>query len=114
MREKDGKQPENVMTMVPKVNTNFECADKRIVLLEKKFKNKFLVKHLLSRMKQPHYKIYLDDYGTFVWNQIDGNRTVFDIAVQLKEQYGEKVEPVYERLGMFINMLAQRKFITLD
>ncbi|MDZ7725125.1 MAG: PqqD family protein [candidate division KSB1 bacterium] len=113
MKDKS-EQEKNVMTMVPAYNTEFEYADDKVVLLEPKLKSKFLKKHLLPRMKRSHYKIHLDDYGTFVWKQIDGNRTVFDIAVQLEEHYGDKVEPVYERLGMFINMLAQRKFITLN
>lgn len=113
MKDKAEKQPENVLTMVPEYNRDFEHVDDRVVLFEPKFKNKWLVKHLLPRMKQPHYKIHLDEYGTFVWNRINGRRTVLDIAVQLEKVYGDQVEPVHERLGMFINMLAQRKYIIL-
>jgi len=35
-----------------------------------------------------------------------------DIGCQLKEKFGEKVEPLYERLGAFFQNLEKNKFIT--
>jgi hypothetical protein len=104
----------NVMEMIPTHRAKFEKKDGVIILLAPKFKNIFFVKHIMPRMKQPNYKIQLDAFGTSVWNLIDGEKSVFEIAKELKTEYGESVEPVYERLGLFVNMLAQRHFITLS
>jgi len=103
----------NVLYMVPEHNAKFREQEDHIVLLEPKFKMKFLKKHLMPRMKSPYYKIHLDDFGSFVWKEIDGQKTVMDIAEKLQNEFGESVDPVYERLGLFINMLAQRKYISL-
>ena len=104
----------NVLTMTPSHAIDFIEQDDRVIILLPKYKNKFLQKHLLPRMKSPHNKIHLDEFGTFVWKHIDGKRQVSDIAPLLREEFGKDIEPAYERLGIFINMLAQRKLIDLQ
>jgi phage-related protein len=73
-----------------------------------------LVKYLLPHLKKRDFKIKLDEFGSCVWQQIDDRKTVMQIGGHLKEQFGEQVEPVYERLGMFVNLLARRNFISLE
>ena len=82
-----------------------------IVILKPKFTNRFFAKFLLSRMKNPNYKIHLDDYGSFVWNECDGMNTVERIGRLLEKKFGDKVDPVYERLGLYIKTLEKNKFI---
>ena len=48
-------------------------------------------------------KITLDEYSSFVFLQIDGNRTVEDIGYNLELNYGDKAHPLYERLLLFLN-----------
>ena len=62
-------------------------------------------------MKRPNYKINLDTFGTSVWNAINGKNTVAEIGDVLRNEFGEKIEPVYERLGLFIKMLEKNKLI---
>jgi len=58
---------------------------------------------------KPNFHIRLDEYGTQVWLQMDGERTVEDIANRLGELYGEKVEPLHDRLEEFLhNMECNR------
>ena len=71
-----------------------------------------MVKHILPRLKSPHYKIKLDDIGSFIWGLCDGKKTVKEISGKLKEKFGDKVEPLYERLGAFFQNLEKNKFIT--
>lgn len=59
-------------------------------------------------------KIDLDEYGTFVWNLIDGKRNIKEIGEQLNLEFGDEVEPLYERLVIYINILRNNKFITLS
>ncbi|MDK2919061.1 MAG: hypothetical protein PWQ37_1794 [Candidatus Petromonas sp.] len=58
-------------------------------------------------------KIDLDELGSFVWESIDGKKNVREIAQLIKDEFGEKAEPLYERLGTYINILRNNKFITL-
>ena len=56
------------------------------------------------KVKIPLYKrITFDEYSSEVFNQIDGNKTVKEIGEKLKEKYGDNVEPLYERLLVFLN-----------
>lgn len=56
------------------------------------------------KIKIPNYKnIELDEYGSYVFSQIDGNKTVKEIGQYLEKKFGENVNPLYERLLMFLN-----------
>ncbi len=115
--KKDELQEErapNLLEMYPTPSIKWEQAeDGLITLFTPRFSNKWMVKYVLPKMKNQDLKIHLDEFGSWVWQQIDGHTTVFQIAKNLQEKFGEKVEPVYDRLGMFINHLARRQFITL-
>ena len=65
----------------------------------------------LIRNTPKSMKIDLDDYGSYVWQQIDGRKTVSEIGESLKIKYGEDVEPLYERLVTYIKILRNNKFI---
>lgn len=58
-------------------------------------------------------KIDLDAMGSCVWTTIDGNKSIYEIGDIVKEQFGDHAEPLYERLGTYINILRNNKFITL-
>lgn len=105
--------PPNVLEMIPTHQIDFEERDGTIYLLEPRFRNRIFLKYVLPRMKHPYVKIALDEFGTYVWKRINGHKTVYEIGNELKSEYGTKVEPVYERLGLFVNMLAQRQFVSL-
>jgi hypothetical protein len=53
----------------------------------------------------------LDEFGSFVCETIDGEKTVFEIGVLLKGRFGPDVEPVYERLESFLRILKNNKLI---
>lgn len=58
------------------------------------------------KFKIPEYKrISLDEYGSYVFLQIDGIKTVGDIGEKLEAKYGDKAHPLYERLLLFLNHL---------
>lgn len=59
-------------------------------------------------------KIDLDEQGSSVWKLIDGKNNIEDIGSSLKDEFGKKAEPVYERLGTYINILRNNNFIILD
>ncbi|WP_423362970.1 PqqD family peptide modification chaperone [Mycoplasma sp. P36-A1] len=65
------------------------------------------------KVKIPEYsRMSLDKHASTVFQLIDGNRTVDDIAKVLKDQYGFKDEGLYENLLLFLNHIeANFKYI---
>jgi hypothetical protein len=108
------EQPENILLLVPVHDIKWQQTEQdRVVLLRPKFNLAWLKKNILPRLKHPNFRIHLDEFGSWVWLQIDGEKTVYEIGGALKKNFGPKMEPVYERLGLFINQLARNRFITL-
>ncbi|MGF7060699.1 PqqD family protein [Brassicibacter mesophilus] len=58
-------------------------------------------------------RIDLDEYGSYVWKAIDGEKTTYEICEILKSEFGKDVEPLYERFGTYINILKNNKFIEI-
>lgn len=56
--------------------------------------------------------IDLDRFGSFVWLQIDGKRTIFEIGNLVKEEFGKEAEPLFERLSTYFYTLNSVKFIS--
>lgn len=56
-------------------------------------------------------QIHLDEMGNFIWPLIDGTRSVNDIAELVKEQFGEKAEPLYNRLVQYMRNLESYGWI---
>ena len=55
--------------------------------------------------------IALDQMGSFVWAEIDGQQTVGEIADKVKEHFAEKADPLYERLICYMKILHNNGFI---
>jgi len=56
--------------------------------------------------------IHMDELGSFLWPKLDGEKNIIDLGVEVKERFGEKAEPLYERLARFFQILDQCHFIT--
>jgi hypothetical protein len=102
----------NLLELVPVKNIEWEeTEDGLICLLKPKFQFPVLRKHLLPRLKHPYYKINLDKIGSLFWENCDGVRTVEEVAKRMKNKLGEDVEPLYERITLFLQNLEKNKFI---
>lgn len=55
--------------------------------------------------------IRLDEIGSFVWMNIDGCRSIYDIAELLDEKFGKSSHPLYERITDFFIILDRNNFI---
>ena len=56
--------------------------------------------------------VHLDQHGSFVWPLIDGETDIIKIGEAVKEHFGEKAEPLYERLAQFFRILESYRFIS--
>ena len=62
--------------------------------------------------KKPKVRyIHLEEMGGFIWQLIDGESDIIKIGESVKDHFGEKAEPLYERLAKYIQTLEAYKFI---
>ena len=114
MKKKKEIISENYLERIParKENLEWTCDDKGIVTINiynKGFFN-FLAQKLFK--KPPVTYIHLDETGSFVWPLIDGEKNIIELGVLVKAHFGDKAEPLYERLAKFFQILESYKFIT--
>ena len=61
--------------------------------------------------RPPVTHIALDQFGTFVWEDIDGEKDLTQIGKDVSERFGEEAEPLYERLSKYFYILEEEKLI---
>lgn len=65
--------------------------------------------------KKPRFsQVHLEEMGSFIWPLIDGKNTVYDIAGKVKERFGEKAEPLYNRLVQYLKTMEDYDFIKIQ
>ena len=76
--------------------------------------NTGLMKKITQKLlKKPEYtQVHLDENGSFVWPLIDGEKNIIELGVLVKEQFGEKAEPLYPRLAKFFQILESYGFVS--
>lgn len=63
-------------------------------------------------LKKPKVsQVHLEKFGSFVWNQVDGERDVVAIGKLVEEHFGDEAKPVYERLSVYMKNLENMDFI---
>lgn len=113
MKKRGVEKPKiNLLDLIPVRNIKWEKKeDGLIILLKPKFEHSFLKKYVLPRLKKPYFKIKLDHVGSFTWELCDGSLRVKEVAKSLKDKFGEDVEPLYDRLALFLQSLEKTHLI---
>lgn len=111
---KKNKKEDNFLMYVPrKKHLTFEESKGIVKLIF--HHDKIIEKVVRWLVKKPCISdVELDKYGSSVWLLIDGSNTVYDIGQELLMEFGEKIEPVYERLVMFLRYLNRKGWIAFD
>lgn len=109
------KKKENYLDYVFMRNPEMDWREKEdgkvVVIIEwKGFYNRIAQKVFKKPSKS---EIELDELGSFVWKQIDGNRDLFEVSQLMKKEFGDKIEPVYERLFKFVEIMKENKLVVL-
>lgn len=86
--------------------------DNKVALLFPKFEGKLTKKYIAPMLKSPYIRMRLDEFGSAVWLVIDGKKKVQEIADELVQQFGDKIQPVEQRLTKFLTLLYTQKVIT--
>lgn len=77
--------------------------------------NKGVFNRLFQKIaKKPKItRVDLQGQGNFVWLCINGNKTVYDIAAEVKAKFGEEAEPLYNRLVTYMRTLENCGFVVM-
>ena len=103
----------NFLELTPVLELGYDLNSEGLVnILIPRFTNKILANLFMPRLKAPYIKMNLDEFGSEAWLQIDGVKKVDEIAKNLFDKFGEKIDPVEERLTKFLTQLYNYKFIT--
>lgn len=107
------KKDENYLEKIPVRNPEigWKTDDEGKVTLE--IENKGVFNRIFQvLLKKPKISfIHLDDMGSFVWPLIDGEKDITEIGKYVEEHFGEKANPLYERLIQYFQILENYKFI---
>lgn len=107
------KRKDNFLDKIPMRNPKikFSVGDDGIVALE--IENKGLFNRIAQKLfKKPKISyVHLDENGSFIWPLIDGERDVCELGKLVEEHFGEKANPLYERLTKYLSILQSYGFI---
>ena len=109
------KSKMNYLDYIPVKNEEleWEMTDNGVVMIYRTNK-KWMERITQVLLKKPKVtKIELEEYGTFIWPLIDGKRSVYDIAQLVKEEFGDKAEPLYERLVAYFRSMDANNLIQM-
>lgn len=106
--------PANYLDNIPvQICQRYNEDEEGIVTLEienKGFANK-LAQKLLKKPKISY--IHLDNFGSFVWKNIDGGKSIYDIGKDIEREFGDEINPLYERLAKYFQILSSYGFVSL-
>lgn len=94
---------------IPAKDLKYEIIDGQVTIFQEN-------KGLFNRIAQIIWKkpavsqIHLDEMGNFIWPHMDGKNSIMDIATLVKEEFGEKAEPLYNRIVQYFKTLVSYGF----
>ncbi|MFA6924241.1 MAG: PqqD family protein [Bacteroidales bacterium] len=112
---KKNKTNINYLELIPHTIHNHKIEEDGLVtVLVPRFTSKFWSKYFLSIMKNKYINLKLDELGSATWLMLDGKNRVDTICNELNEKFGEKINPVEERVTKFLTQLYLNKFINFN
>lgn len=110
------KKQQNYLDFIPVVNpqNSWTQDEQGIVTIDMVHRGFYarIAQKLFHTPRVSHIK--LDEYGSFLWKEIDGKQTVGALAIKMKAQFGEKAEPLYDRLVKYMQILHNNRFILFE
>lgn len=115
-KKKKDEIDKNFLEFIPKKNSELKwhTDSKGIVTLDLQNTGLFnkIAQVVFHRPEYTH--VHLDQLGSFVWPLIDGEQNIIELGKYVKEEFGEKAEPLYPRLAKYFQILESYHFIILD
>ncbi len=92
----------------------YQDGDGRCVVLRPKLGEGRVGRWFAGRLRDPYYRIRLDEVGTFVWKACDGHTPLTVIAELMRDEFGGRVEPAEARLGLFVRTMLKGRMIAVN
>lgn len=100
------------LNYIPVKNINYEEENGIIILLVPKIAKKYEKLFFKKWLEKPN-KIDLDEIGSFIWKNIDGQTSVTEIINLCQSELKEKIEPALDRIKLFLEQMNRNGFIKL-
>jgi len=109
------KPARNLLTLVPvrKLEHRMEAETGKATLIVPRFQTAWVRKLFSGFMTSETVEVRLDELGTAAWLAMDGTADVAGLTKVLRNLFGERAEPVNERVGFFVYSLKRSGFIEL-
>lgn len=109
------KIKKSVSEIIPVKSKNVTCMKNRsgfttVTILRNSILDKIVHKFLNTPQK---FDIDLDEFGSLVWDLIDGKRSVYEICNETKNRFGKTTEPVYKNVITIIKQFSHNQMIKL-
>ncbi len=110
------KTNENYLDKKPLRNPEIEWKTNESEIIVLEIKNKGVFNKIAQKLfkKPPVSYVTLDEMGSFIWPVIDGEKDITAIGVLVEEHFGEKANPLYERLAKYFQILHSYGFIKFN
>lgn len=107
------KTVENYLTRIPMRKEHLRWSTDRDGMVTLELENKGVFNRLAQKLfkKPPVSYIHLDAMGSFIWPMLGGEKDISAIGSDVKTQFGEKANPLYERLIHYFQILESYHFI---
>lgn len=108
------KKEKNFLEYIPELKNDVEFFERDGNFYLKREFSKISQKIARKLFFTPKYQeLKLEGFGGHVLQIMDGNKNILEIGKILKDEFGEEVEPLYERLIKFFVILRDNELITL-
>ena len=114
MRRRGSEPGPNLLDMTPRREVKWEEDEAGVVTLVRErptIRGPRSLGRWISFMMAPP-RIRLDDVGSYAWLQMNGSLEVRELARLVQTEFGDRVEPVNQRLGQLIRLLKRERFVS--
>lgn len=97
----------------PERRLDWQEVDRLVIVFRPRFGESRFGLALARLLGLEAYKIRLDEIGTLIWKHCDGKTPAREIAVILRDGFGDRVDSAEERLQSFLIQLRRARMINL-
>ncbi len=112
---KKRKLPENYLDRVPvrREDRPWHLLEDGIVEIDMENKGfyHFVAQKFFKKPRISH--ISLDEYGSVIWQNIDGSNSVYDLVKIMEQHFPSETDRMLDRVVTYMAMLANNHFITM-
>ena len=113
MKKKKDIISQNYLEKIPVRPEHIKWSKEENGIVTLEIENKGFFNHVAQKFfKKPKVSyVHLDEMGSFVWPLLDGEKNIIDLGKLVEAEFGEKANPLYERLAKYFQILDSYQFV---